>query len=141
MQYSYILRRLPFLPNNLITGLVPNEPRVEVWRYFRQEKMKLLEDWIDDLNQQNRTLVDTVKELESGEITITYAQLGEGQMGHVPPPPSVLPPQHPTLRPVTPLIRHFPPHPLPGMQIWRSHDAVWRPSNGSQLKNWRPLQA
>ena len=29
--------------------------------------MALLEDWIGDLNQQNRTLVETVKELETGE--------------------------------------------------------------------------
>ncbi|XP_037085957.1 uncharacterized protein LOC119106418 isoform X1 [Pollicipes pollicipes] len=32
---------------------------------YSKDKMELLEDWIGDLNQQNRTLVETVKELET----------------------------------------------------------------------------
>lgn len=32
---------------------------------YGKDKMHLLEDWIGDLNQQNRTLVETVKELET----------------------------------------------------------------------------
>ncbi|XP_043228161.1 unconventional myosin-XVIIIa-like [Amphibalanus amphitrite] len=32
---------------------------------YGKDRMELLEDWIDDLNQQNRTLVQTVKELET----------------------------------------------------------------------------